>query len=214
MTHILIVDDHQTFLAGTKMILEKHNYVVTTAAHPTHALELVSISSFDLYLYDLKLPTMNGFELSRQTLQHHPEAKIVILTGEDITEHFDHLIELGVHGILEKSISEDELMMSLHLALHDKMVLPLHLASQLRTKKLADFYSSTHRLDKPLKDNEIEILKLVAQGVKNKDIAFQLYMSQRNVEYILSNLFNKLQVTSRQEAVLKAIELNLVSMNS
>ncbi|MHC0038033.1 response regulator [Pseudoneobacillus sp. C159] len=212
MAHILLVDDHQTFLAGTKMILEKHHYTVTTASHPLEALELQKTTSYDLYLFDLKLPEMNGFELSGQTLQLNPNARIVILTGEDILEHFDRLVNLGVYGILEKSISEQELVMSLELVKHDKMVLPLHLVRQLRSKQSYESDSSKS-IDTPLKDNEMEILRLVAQGLKNKDIAHQLFMSQRNVEYILSHLFNKLKVASRQEAVLKAIELNVLKVD-
>jgi two-component system, NarL family, competent response regulator ComA len=212
MTHILLVDDHQTFLAGTKMILEKHHYTVTTASHPTKALELQKTNNYELFLFDLKLPEMNGYELAGHTLQLTPHARIVILTGEDIVDHFDGLINLGVYGILEKSISEQELVMSLNLVKYDKMVLPLNLVRQLRSKQA--FQSDySKRMDAPLKDNEIEILRLVAQGLKNKDIANQLFMSQRNVEYILSHLFNKLEVASRQEAVLKAIELNVLKVD-
>lgn len=213
MTRILLVDDHQTFLAGTKMILEKHHFEVTTCSHGQAALEALKTSSFDIHLYDLKLPEINGFELSQKTLESNPEARIVILTGEDIVEHFDRLMDIGVSAVLEKSISEEELLMNLQLVQQEKMILPLQLVRKLKTK---DIFHSTNSItiESPLKENEIKILKLVAQGLKNKDIANELYMSQRNIEYMLSHLFNKLKVASRQEAVLKAIELNLLKIDS
>ncbi len=215
MKHLLIVDDHQTFLAGTAMLLEKHGYRVTTASRGMEALELLRQTSYDLFLYDLKLPEMNGFELTEATLQANPEAAIVILTGEDISEHYDRLIELGVTGILEKSLGEQEFIDSLRLAFQRLMVLPLPLARQLRTKGNRSQIPAEERIGSPktLSEKEIDVLKLIAQGHKNKDIADRLFMSQRNVEYVISHLFEKLNAGSRQEAVLKGLELKWISLD-
>lgn len=208
MKHILLVDDHRTFLAGTTLILEKHGFQVTTASSGTEALDRMEQSVFDLYVFDLKLPGMNGFELTEATLQRHPEATIVILTGEDISEHYDRLIEIGGSGILEKSLGETEFIHSLQLAMQQLTVLPLHLAKQLRTKDNRFFgpAAESGTSSRALTDKELAVLKLIAQGHKNKDIADRLFMSQRNVEYVISHLFEKLSVTSRQEAVMKGIE--------
>ncbi|MFK7692343.1 response regulator transcription factor [Paenibacillus sp. HJGM_3] len=208
MKHILLVDDHRTFLAGTTLILEKHGFQVTTASSGTEALDRMEQSVFDLYVFDLKLPGMNGFELTEATLQRHPEATIVILTGEDISEHYDRLIEIGGTGILEKSLGETEFIHSLQLAMQQLTVLPLHLAKQLRTKDSRFFRPAAESgtSSRALTDKELAVLKLIAQGHKNKDIADRLFMSQRNVEYVISHLFEKLSVTSRQEAVMKGIE--------
>jgi two-component system, NarL family, competent response regulator ComA len=217
VTRILLVDDHQTFLAGTAMILEKHGYQVTTAARGTEALKLVEKSDFDLYLFDLKLPEMNGYQLTEAVLRLKPEAVIVILTGEEAAEHYDGLMELGVTGILEKSMAEPEFAASLRLALQQLVVLPLPLARQLRTRAArsgsANSDESQTAVDKPLTDKEKSVLRLIAQGHKNKDIADRLFMSQRNVEYVISHLFGKLSVSSRQEAVLKGIELGFLKLD-
>lgn len=82
MKHILLVDDHKTFLAGTALILEKHGFQVTTATSGIEALERMESASFDLFLFDLKLPGMNGFELTEETMRKVPEAIVVILTGK------------------------------------------------------------------------------------------------------------------------------------
>lgn len=215
MKHILLVDDHRTFLAGTAILLEKHGFRVTAASSGAEALERMEQALFDLFVFDLKLPGMNGFELTETTLQRRPEATIVILTGEDISEHYDRLIEMGVTGILEKSLGEQEFIGSLQFAMQQLTVLPLHLAKQLRTKDSRLFGPSpdTGTANRTLTDKEVTVLKLIAQGHKNKDIADRLFMSQRNVEYVISHLFEKLSASSRQEAVMKGIELKWLNLD-
>ncbi|CAG7614876.1 response regulator transcription factor [Paenibacillus allorhizosphaerae] len=217
MKHILLVDDHRTFLAGSAIILEKHGFRVTTASSGAEALERMEQSDFDLFVFDLKLPRMNGFELTEATLQRRPEATIVILTGEDISEHYDRLIDMGVTGIMEKSLGELELIYCLRLALQQLTVLPLHLAKRLRTKEnlpYAPNADSGGSINRMLTDKEVAVLKLIAQGHKNKDIADRLFMSQRNVEYLISHLFEKLGVSSRQQAVMKGIELKWLNVDA
>lgn len=214
MEHILLVDDHRTFLAGTAVILEKHGYQVTTASSGVDALNRIEERIFDLYMFDLKLPGMNGFELTEATLRHHPEAAIVILTGEEISEHYDRLMELGVTGILEKSLGEQEFVSSLQLAKCQLMVLPITLSRQLRTKEShnANHTAKIEGPNRTLTEKEVDVLKLIAQGCKNKDIADRLFMSQRNVEYVISHLFEKLGVSSRHDAVMKGIESKWLSL--
>lgn len=209
--NILLVDDHQTFLAGTALILEKHGFTVTTAASGPQAIEKVRTGeSYDLFIFDLKLPGMNGFELTKNVLELKPDAIIVILTGEDVSDHYDELIEAGVCGIIEKSLGELEFISSLILASKGLVTLPLALARKLRTKG-TDSSSQAH--SRTLTDKETSVLKLIAKGCKNKDIADQLFMSQRNVEYVISHLFEKLQADSRQDAVMKAIAMNVIKLD-
>jgi two-component system competent response regulator ComA len=215
--HILLVDDHRTFLAGTAMILGNNGFAVTTASSGSEALERMEHAHFDLFVFDLKLPGMNGFALTEATLGRHPEATIVILTGEDISDHYDRLIEIGVTSILEKALGEEEFIACLQLAMQQLTVLPVHLARQLRTKESRaanpDAETGKGTTNRVLTDKEIAVLKLIAQSYKNKDIADKLFMSQRNVEYVISHLFEKLGASSRQEAVLKGIELKWLNLD-
>jgi two-component system, NarL family, competent response regulator ComA len=210
MTTLLLVDDHPMFLAGTQMILEKHGFIVAAAANAAEARQKLEQSRFDAYLYDLNLPEVNGFELTGMTLDRHPDACIVILTGEVLAEHFDRLMELGVSGLLDKSSTGDQLVTGLTLAMEGRVVLPLEFARQLRTKS----FSRTNTDDairRRLTENERKVLELIAEGGKNKDIATALFMSQRNVEYLISSIFEKLAVSSRQEAVARATALGYLS---
>jgi two-component system, NarL family, competent response regulator ComA len=208
MTTLLLVDDHQMFLAGSRMLLEKHGFEVHTASSGAEAMAMIrSAPPFDVYLFDLNLPETSGFELTRYTLEQHPDALILILTGEELSEHFDRLIELGVSGMLEKSSTEHDLLTGIQLAQQGRMALPLSLARQLRTlRHQPQAQQAGASRSSKLTPNEISVLQLVKQGCKNKDIASALFMSQRNVEYLLSNAFEKLGASSRQEAVAKAAE--------
>jgi two-component system, NarL family, competent response regulator ComA len=211
MTTVLLVDDHPMFLAGTQMILEKHGFTVTASANAIEARQQLEQFRFDAYLYDLNLPEVNGFELTRLTLERQPEACIVILTGEEPAEHFDRLMELGVSGLLDKSSTEDQLVTGLTLAMQGRVVLPLALARQLRTKPHSHTDPADANRQRRLTENERKVLELIAQGGKNKDIAAALFMSQRNVEYLISSIFEKLAVSSRQEAVAQARALSYLS---
>ncbi|WP_284644091.1 response regulator transcription factor [Paenibacillus silviterrae] len=211
MTTLLLVDDHPMFLAGTQMILEKHGFIVAAAATAAEARQKLEQSRFDAYLYDLNLPEVNGFELTGMTLDRHPDACIVILTGEVLAEHFDRLMELGVSGLLDKSSTGDQLVTGLTLAMEGRVVLPLELARQLRTKPHSRTDPDEAIRQRRLTENERKVLELIARGGKNKDIAAALFMSQRNVEYLISSIFEKLAVSSRQEAVARAAALGYLS---
>lgn len=209
MTTILLVDDHQMFLAGSRMILEKHGFDVTTASSAAEAIERIDAKPYDMYLFDLNLPESSGYELVRHTTERHPGAIVIILTGELLSEHFDRLMDARVSGMLEKASTEHDLIVGIQLAQQGRMALPLPLVRQLRTKgRLAQEEQQPEAArSRRLTDNEVSVLRLARQGCKNKDIAAALFMSQRNVEYLLSNVFEKLQVSSRQEAAAKAAEL-------
>jgi len=216
MTSVLLVDDHRTFLAGTALILEKHGFHTTASSSGEEAVALLERSAFDLCIFDLKLPGMNGFDLTEAALRLRPDATIVILTGEDVADHYDRLIEIGAACLLEKSLGEQEFIGSLRLAMQKLVVLPLHLARRLRTQ---DRFAAgreeggASRIQPPPSDKETAVLKMIAHGHTNKEIAERLFMSQRNVEYAISHLFGKLGAASRQEAVVKAIERKWLSLN-
>jgi two-component system competent response regulator ComA len=116
---------------------------------------------------------------------------------------------------LEKSLGEQEFIDSLRMAFQYMTVLPLPLARQLRTKgsRFPSPAPEQGSANKALSDKEIGVLRMIAQGYKNKDIADRLFMSQRNVEYVISHLFEKLNAASRQEAVLKGLELKWINLD-
>ncbi|HPT91870.1 MAG TPA: response regulator transcription factor [Acetivibrio sp.] len=209
MVSILMVDDHKAVLSGTKMLLESHGMQVTTCYSGIDALEILKEHSFDVMIYDLKMPDMNGLELTKKTLEIYPDATIIILSGENIAENFDILVSSGVSGIIDKSCSDSQLITGIHMAMEKMMILPLDLVRKLTTNKNQTNESSS-KIEEPLTDIELEILQQAAAGKTNKEIADALKMVQRNVEYHLSHIYKKLNVPSRVHAIRKGISLNLI----
>ena len=210
MLEVLMVDDHKVLLSGVKILLEQHNMRVTLCYSGMEALHILQERSFDILIYDLKMPDLNGLELTKKTLEIHPESTIIILTGEDVSVNFDVLLQAGVSGIVEKSCSDTQLIASIHMALEKMVILPLQLVRKLQANPLSlDLNES--ELVQPLTEMELTILQQAAAGRTNKEIGEELRMVTRNVEYHLTNLYRKLKVTSRAYAIKKAIMLNLIT---
>jgi len=210
MVSILMVDDHKAVLCGTKMLLESHGMQVTTCHSGIDALEILKKHSFDVMIYDLKMPDMNGLELTKKTLEIYPDATIIILSGENIAENFDILVNSGVSGIIDKSCSDNQLITGIYMAMEKMMILPLDLVRKLAINKMS-VNQSTEKLEEPLTEIELEILQHAAAGKTNKEIADELQMVQRNVEYHLSHVYKKMDVPSRVYAIRKGIKLNLIN---
>ncbi len=209
MTSVLIVDDHKAILCGTKMLLESHNMDVTACHSGFEALEILNTKCFDVMIYDLKMPDMNGLELTKKSLKIYPDATIVILSGEDISENFDLLIKSGVSGIIDKACSDYQLIAGIKMAQDKMMLLPLELIRNLNLNKPL-VQEDDNTLEEPLTELELNILQQAAMGRTNMEIADNLQMVKRNVEYHLSHIYKKLKVTSRLYAIRKGVRLNLI----
>ncbi|NLD50380.1 MAG: response regulator transcription factor [Clostridiaceae bacterium] len=212
MINVLMVDDHKAILSGAKILLESHGMNVTTCFSGESALNILRERSFDVMIFDLKMPGMNGLELTKRTLEIHPEAIIIILSGENIADNFDLLIEAGVSSIIDKSCSDSQLITGIQMALEKMMLLPLDLVRKLTLSKAQD-KNSYDNFEEVLTQLEMEILVKAASGMTNKEIADSLQMVQRNVEYHLSHIYKKLKVTSRVNAIRRALQLNIIKNN-
>jgi two-component system, NarL family, competent response regulator ComA len=211
MVKVLMVDDHKVIASGTKLLLETHEMVVTTCFSGDEAISILKERTFDIMLYDLKMPDMNGIELTKRTLEIYPEAVIVIFSGEDIANNFSILIKSGVSGVIDKSCSDEQLIFSIKMALEKMIVIPLELIRKIHTNNNTvvedddlDF------IEEPLTNLEITIIKEAAMGKTNKEIASNLQMVQRNVEYHLTHIYRKLKVTSRVNAIKKCVKLKVI----
>jgi two-component system, NarL family, competent response regulator ComA len=209
MIKVFMVDDHKSILSGTKLLLEQHDMLVTICYTGIEALQILQKHTFDIMIYDLNMPDMNGLELTMKTLEIYPDATILIFTGEDVSVNYDILIKAGVSGIIEKSCSDKQLIASISMALEQMIILPLSLIRKLHFNP-SDPGSDDAALEQPLTEIELEILQQVSAGKTNKDIAAHMQMATRNVEYHLTHIYQKLKVTSRVYAIRKAVKLNLI----
>ncbi|MFS0575903.1 response regulator transcription factor [Sporosarcina sp. 179-K 3D1 HS] len=213
--NILIVDDHPVVGEGTRsMIEQEQDWEATIITDMEEAIQEIKKQTYDIYLIDLFMPNMNGIEMTKLILQENSEATVLIYTGFDLVTHFNVLVDAGVKGFISKTATGEQLTTAIHCALRGEAVLPLHLVKQLRR---IDTLPSTDEGQLNignilLTNREQQILEGISKGLTNKVIASNLSMSQRTVEYHLTKIFSKLKVSSRTEALLKAKEYGLLSL--
>nr|WP_232243178.1 response regulator transcription factor [Paenibacillus sp. GSMTC-2017] len=210
---ILLVDDHPSVGEGTKTMIEQDSdMVVTVAMSALDALSKVQGEPFDLILCDLNMPGISGLELTKRLIQSDPEWKVIIYSGYEIGSHFNLLVESGVSGFISKTASREQLHNSIRCVLRGEAVIPISLLKQLRRNEVAISRSELSVEDVSINEKEMVILSEVAAGISNKELAATLHVSQRNVEYQLTKIFEKLNVRSRSEAIKEAKRLGLISM--
>ncbi|MDF9505072.1 response regulator transcription factor [Bacillus cereus] len=213
MISILVVDDHVAVGLGTKALIEKYDEMNVDVVHNSIEVEkIIKNQKYDVYLIDLQMPNINGLELSKKILKIHSEASILIFTGFDVFAHYNLLIDNGILGVLSKTSSEEQVINTIHHAVKKEVVLPYQLVRQLR---ITENISNISIEDGPeravsLNEEEKKILVEVSKGKTNRELAEILNLSQRSVEYKLTDIFHKLQVSSRMEAVQKAQELGII----
>lgn len=210
MVKILIVDDHLSIIEGTKMLLEQEpDFKITVENSSLNAMNLIKLNHYDVLLFDLYMPHLNGLELAKQALSYNPDLTVLIYTGFDIKPHFNLLVEAGVSGFLSKTSSRDELVAGIRSALRKQVILPLSLVRELRRPGIiADSSNSNAKV--VLTSNEEQILSELSKGKSTREIAATLAMSQRSLEYNLTTLYQKFGVRTRVDTIAKAKSLGLI----
>lgn len=208
------MDDHPAVGEGTRAILESEGDMEADVLHDGRDIsELLKEKSYDVYLIDLYMPNVNGIECTKSILKDDPDASVLIYTGFDVISHFNLLVESGVVGFVSKTATKEQLITAIRCALRGDVVLPLTLVKQLKRVSAVPVTGNVtnHLSEVVLSEKEQQILESVAKGLTNKAIATNLSMSQRTIEYNLTKIFSKLDVSSRTEALVKAKELGLLS---
>lgn len=212
MVNILLVDDHPSVMEGTKMLLEQEGDMKVSLAYSgEQAFEMATTQQFDVMLFDLQMPDINGIELAKQVLSKRSDAIILIYTGFESKNHFNLLVESGISGFVLKTVNKEQLVRTVRCALQGEVILPLSLVKQLRRITSNDPDSKKEIDTKAISNKELKILKEIAKGKSNKEISDNLLVSQRSLEYSITNIFQKLNVKSRMEAAMKAKQIGLLS---
>ncbi|SDH00510.1 response regulator transcription factor [Desulfosporosinus hippei] len=213
MIQILLVDDHPSVGEGTKSMIEQDvEMKVTVVTSSMEALELLKSQTFDVLMFDLNMPVINGLELTRRVITTNLNTPIIIYTGYDIASHFNILVETCVSGFVSKTASREQLITAIRCALHGEAVIPVSLLHQLRRNdaRVATSVNEESLEGISIDEREQAILREVARGKGNREIADILLISQRTVEYNLTRIFGKLNVRSRAEAIVEAKRLGLI----
>jgi two-component system, NarL family, competent response regulator ComA len=210
LINILFVNNHPLIAQGIKSIIEQEEdmniTVLSSGEEVLHILQ--TTQKFNVILFDINVIEINGLELIQKVHSITQDIPILIYSDFDIAPYFNYLIEAGVCGFIGMNFSKEELIQSIRCILNEQSIIPLSLLKQLRRK--AWVTNDRNIVNLCLSDKEQEILYNVAQGKSNKEIAKNLFMSKRTVEYHLTKIFEKLNVRSRVEAIVKAKRLGLI----
>ncbi len=207
---VLIADDHALFREGTRSLidLEEDMEVIGEASNGEEAVELVEKLQPNVVLMDIAMPIVNGIEATRRIKADYPAAAVLILTAYDNDQYIVALLEAGAAGYLLKNVSGNDLVNAIRAVYAGEAVLHPAIAKKV-FRRLSSIGADPAPKSKPmaeLSDREMEILKLAARGMSNQDIATSLFLSRRTVQAHLANIFRKMDVGSRTEAVLQALK--------
>ncbi|WNS76709.1 response regulator transcription factor [Bacillus sp. DTU_2020_1000418_1_SI_GHA_SEK_038] len=203
---VLIADDHHVVRRGLVFFLKTQAEIdiVGEAKNGKEAIDLAAKLCPDIVLMDLEMPVLNGIEATREIKKQYPEIKVMMLTSFSDQDHVIPAIEAGASGYQLKDIEPDELvkaifqLMSGENQLHPKAT--THLLSHLSGKS----HSEKRAVDE-LTKREIEVLQEIAKGKSNKEIAAELFITEKTVKTHVSNLLSKLELADRTQAALYAV---------
>ncbi|MCH7801936.1 MAG: response regulator transcription factor [Chloroflexi bacterium] len=213
---ILIVDDHTMVRDGLVSMLgrQKDFAIVGEAGNGREAIEKARDLGPDVILMDLRMPEMTGVEAMRAINERDPDAKIIVLTTYDTDEYIFDAIEAGAKGYLLKDTSREELFSAVRAVNRGESQIEPGVAAKVLTRlaQLSRQSSDPNRSNDTLSDREIEVLQLIAGGSANKQIAAELTISESTVKTHVANIFQKLNVSHRTEAVTQALQRGIIKL--
>ena len=210
---ILIVDDQPMIGEGLKQMLnfEKSFTVINFAKDGNECLDMIKHGEHpNVVLMDIKMSGMNGFEATKNIKKEFQEVKVIILTNYDDPKYVEQSIHAGAHGFLLKDVERADLISAIQDVANDREIMDYKIVKKVflsiknkRTVSLADEELS-------LTKRELEILECLAQGYSDKEIASSLYISEHTSRTHIRNIYHKMDVHSRSQAVAKAIRAGLI----
>ena len=211
---VLLADPHALFRRGVRMVLDEQAdiEVVAECSDGNDAVERITELVPDLALIDVRLPGITGIEATRRARSVVPNVKIAILTVSEDDEDLFAAVRAGATGYLLKEVSIEELPAAVRSIVRGQSVLSPAMASRL----LVEFNALSRRVEEQrgtaprLSDRELEVLRLVARGLSNKDNAAELVIAENTVKNHVRNILEKLQLRSRMEAAMYAVREKLV----
>jgi len=212
---ILLVDDQPLFREGLRTLLSVHPdfEVVGEAANGAEAIRLVRLHLPSVVLMDLQMPVLDGVAATRRLHEEQPDCRVIVLTTFDDDEMVFDGLRAGAVGYLLKDAPSEKLAEAIRVAARGETFLQPSVAA----KVVAEFARLTKKavvpptsLVDPLSERELEILRLIAQGASNREIAGTLFLAEGTVKNHVTNILGKLEVRDRTQAALKAKESSLI----
>jgi len=211
---ILIVDDHSIVREGQRALIdtEPGMTLVGEATNGAEAIELARSLNPDVIFMDLFMPGIGGIEAIEAIRAENPEARILVLTSFAEDEKVFTAVKAGALGYLLKDATPDELITAVRQVSRGEPAMNSTIANKLMRELQRE--SSLPPTEDPLTERELEILKLVAQGLSNQEIAEKLVISERTVRTHVSNILSKLHLANRTQAALYALREGFVDLDT
>ncbi|HXV57700.1 MAG TPA: response regulator transcription factor [Gaiellaceae bacterium] len=210
---MLLVDDHDLFRTGLRSLLEEQGIqVVGEAENGRAALRLVAELAPDVVIMDLKMPELTGVETTRQISTIAPLSRVVVLTISADDEDVMDAVMAGACGYLLKDSSIDQLIAGIHAAAGGESLISPQIAAKLlqRLRSQTADAVAARAIRTELSERELEVLRLIANGKDNAEIARELVISPKTVKNHISNILMKLQIENRIQAAVYAVRSGLV----
>ncbi|MBP6997032.1 MAG: response regulator transcription factor [Phycicoccus sp.] len=208
---VMVVDDHDLYRRGLCAVVETQPdlVVVGEASSGPAAVKVALATSPDIILMDVRMPGVDGIETCRQLLAEVPTVKVLMLTMSDDEDDLFEALRAGASGYLLKSLNADEVAVAVRAAHNGHAMIPPSMAAEF----VGD--SSRGRPRQPeaaarLTERELEVLRFVARGAQNREIARELFISENTVKNHVRNILDKLQMHSRVEAAMFAVRSHLI----
>jgi len=204
--HVLLADDHAVVRAGVRQFLERAGdiQVVAEAEDGETAQTLIAQHSPDVAVLDIQMPKASGIEVTRWIRAHQPSVGVLILTAYDDDPYVIAVLQAGANGYVLKTAAPAEIIQAVRDVHAGKSALDAAIAQKLMAQVTGRGQFSPIE---SLTERELQVLRLAAKGYTNKAIGVQLGISDRTAQGHLARVFDKLQATSRTEAVMRAVSL-------
>jgi DNA-binding NarL/FixJ family response regulator len=200
---LIIADDHTLFRDGVRALLQSipDFQVVGEAATGAQAIQQANALQPDVVLMDLQMPGVNGIEATRRIVQTSPHIGVIVVTMFQDDDSVFAAMRAGARGYILKGADQDEMIRAIRAIANGEALFGPEIAT-----RLMNFFSGAKppQLFPELTDREREILQLIAHGYNNTEIADQLFLAPKTVRNHISNIFSKLQVADRAQAIIKA----------
>ncbi|RJE91327.1 DNA-binding response regulator [Paenibacillus sp. 1011MAR3C5] len=203
---VLLVDDHEMVRIGLAAVLDTEDgiEVVGEASNGVDGIRLAQSYRPDVVLMDLVMEGMDGVETTAKLLETHPDCKVIVLTSFIDDSKIYPVIEAGAFSYLLKTSRASEIAEAIRAAARGQSVLESQVAAKMMNRFRAPKQQEQPRLHDDLTEREMDVLKRVAQGKSNQEIADELFIGVKTVKFHVTNIFNKLNVEDRTQAAIYA----------
>ena len=208
---ILVVDDHPVYRDGLRALIDRSAdlELAGEAATGEDAVERAAAAAPDVILMDIRMPGMSGIEATRRILASHAAARILVLTMSEDDDSLFAAMRAGARGYLPKDSDSEDLVRAIHAVAGGDVIFGESIATRLQSFFAAGQGRPAASAFPELTEREDEVLELIARGHANREIASRLGISDKTVRNHVANVFNKLQVADRGQAIIRAREAGL-----